>query len=234
MRQYMGYKRYNGYFINGYAILFSIETGVRAAEIPALKWSDIHEDYIHIHAQQLSQVKKGGKDYYYAGWTKDEKGISNGGRKFPLTNVLEALLGEIKALQETFGIESEYIFCHEDGEWIKTDAYETCLRRLLRSAGMPVTNNHAFRMSLNSNIFIGKCNIPVTERARLLGHSVETNLRHYSYASKDGLTDVKALLNQQSRQVTPRSPQNVVKFEDFAKRKTPENGEFSRVLTINK
>ena len=233
VRQYMGYKRYNGYFINGYAILFSIETGVRAAEIPALKWSDIHEDYIHIHAQQLNHIQKGGKEYYYAPWTKDEKGISRGGRKYPLTDALKALLDELRALQTTLGIDSDIIFCHEDGTWIKTDAYETCLRRLMRSAGMSVTNNHALRMSLNSNVFIGRCDLPVTERARLLGHSVETNLRHYSFASKDGLKDVKALLNQQSKQVTPWSPQNVVKFEDYAKRKTPENGEFSRVSSIN-
>ena len=210
IRRNMTYKRYNGYFINGYAILFSIETGVRAAEIPALKWSDVTEEYIHIHAQQLNNIRKGGKEYYYAPWTKDEKGISRGGRKYPLTDALEALLGELRALQEDLGIESEYIFCHEDGEWIKTDAYETCLRRIMRSLDLPVTNNHAFRMSLNSNVFITRCNLPVTERARLLGHSVETNLRHYSFASKDGLEDVKTLLNQQ---VSSRSHLKVVKFE---------------------
>ena len=58
--------RYHGYFINGYAILLSIETGMRAAELPALKWSDVHDDYIHIHAQQLQHVRKGYTEYYYA------------------------------------------------------------------------------------------------------------------------------------------------------------------------
>ena len=32
------------YDVNGYAVLFSIETGVREGEIPSLKWSDIHEN----------------------------------------------------------------------------------------------------------------------------------------------------------------------------------------------
>ena len=64
-----------------------------------------------------------------------------------------------------------------EGRWIYTKAYSDCLRALCRSLGFQVTNNHAFRMSLNSNVFI-PLGIPVTERARLLGHSVETNEKY--------------------------------------------------------
>ncbi|MCR5728738.1 MAG: tyrosine-type recombinase/integrase [Lachnospiraceae bacterium] len=214
VRQRMKHSRYHGYFINGYAILLSIETGMRAAELPALKWSDVYDDYIHIHAQQLQHVRKGYTEYYYADWTKNEKGVSQDGRKYPLTDAIFDLLCELRALQTDLGIKSEYIFCHEDGEWIKTDAYDTCLRRLMKSLSLPVTNNHAFRMSLNSNVFIARCDMPVTERARLLGHSVETNLKNYSYALKDGLNDLKALLNGHSRQVAPRYHQNVIDFQN--------------------
>jgi hypothetical protein len=63
--------------------------------------------------------------------------------------------------------------------------------------GFQVTNNHAFRMSLNSNVFI-PLGIPVTERARLLGHSVETNEKYYSYARKNSMQDICALLNGQA------------------------------------
>mgnify|MGYP000647653644 CR=1 FL=1 len=52
-------------------------------------------------------------------------------------------------------------------------------------------------MSLNSNVFIGKYGLPATERARLLGHSVETNLRYYSFAGKDSLDDICAILNEE-------------------------------------
>jgi len=89
---------------------------------------------------------------------------------------------------------SEYILCHEDGDWIKTDAYETCLRRICRNLGFSITNNHALRMSLNSNVFI-PLNIPVTKRAELLGHSVETNLKYYSFAAKNDMDDICDLLN---------------------------------------
>ncbi len=219
VREYMTRKRYDGYFINGYAILFAIETGCRAAEIPALKWTDIRDDYIHIHAQQLSHKKKGDKQYYLVEWTKDEKGISRGGRKFPLTDSIKDLLDELEALQKAKGISSEHIFCHEDGDWIKTEAYETCLRRLMKSLHMPVTNNHTFRMSLNSNVLI-PLGISVTDRAQMLGHSVETNLRHYSFAGKDNINDLKALINGQ---VTPRSHQNVVIFPKKEIPKTLKN-----------
>ena len=203
VRKRMSYRTYtHGYFINGYAILLSIEMGLRCAELCALKWSDVKvkENYIHIHSQQLKKKnensKKGKKSsiYYHVLYTKNEKGVSQDGRKFPLTQAIKSLLEELKALQDDLGIRSEYIFCHEDGEWIKTDAYETCLRRLCQSLDLDVTNNHAFRMSLNSNVFI-PAGLPVTERARLLGHSVETNLKYYSFAGKGNLQDICDLLN---------------------------------------
>lgn len=51
IRKRMNHKKYNGYFINGYMILFSIESGCRAGELPALKWSDYDGESIHIHSQ---------------------------------------------------------------------------------------------------------------------------------------------------------------------------------------
>lgn len=213
VRQYMTYKRYNGYFINGYVILLAIETGMRAGELCALKWSDCDfiQKQIHIHAQQLAHKQEGGKQYYYADWTKDEKGISNGGRYFPITDSISAILSELKALQENMNIHSEFIFVHTNGEWIKTDAYETCLRRFMTSLDMKVTNNHSFRMSLNSNVLI-PLGIPVTERARLLGHSVETNLKYYSFARKGNMDDIRNILNQVSHPLNGQKSPTLVPF----------------------
>ncbi len=230
VRKYMKRKRYNGYFINGYAILFSIETGMRAGELPSLKWSDITDGCIHIHTQQLHRIKEGTKgshDYYFADWTKNEKGVSKGGRKFPLTQKIKDILDELKALQASLGIQSEYVFCHENGEWIKTDAYETCLRRMLSSLGFSVTNNHAFRMSLNSNVFIGRLNMVVTERARLLGHSVETNLKNYSFAGKDNMDELCSILDGDLKnEVSPRSHLNVIDFEQRKSLRTTNSQAF--------
>ena len=40
------------YDVMGLAILFAASTGVRIGEIPVLKWSDVSDIAIHIHAQQ--------------------------------------------------------------------------------------------------------------------------------------------------------------------------------------
>lgn len=191
-----GYKKYNGYFINGYAILFSIETGVRCAELCSLKWSDISDTDIWIHSQQIQNASY---EWVYYPRTKQERYFSEDmvkGRRFPLTKKIKAILDELKAKQEQLGIKSEYVFCHEDGDWIKTTAYQTCLRRLCRHVfgKDTITNNHAFRMSLNSNVFIQK-GLPATERAKLLGHSIETNLHYYSKAGKGNISDICELLD---------------------------------------
>ena len=77
------------------------------------------------------------------------------------------------------------------------DLHKSIFRLFTGIMGFQVTNNHAFRMSLNSNVFI-PLGIPVTERARLLGHSVETNEKYYSYARKNSMQDICALLNGQA------------------------------------
>lgn len=190
-------RRYNDYFINGYAILFAIETGVRVGELCSLKWSDVKGNQIWIHSQQLHTR---GKGWGYCSYTKNERMLppeQRKGRCFPITKKIRAILDELKAKQEKLGISSEYIFCNTDGDWIKASAYHSCLRTLCKGLfgkNCEVTNNHAFRMSLNSNVFIPK-GLPVTERARLLGHSVETNENRYSFAGKNNIDEIRELLD---------------------------------------
>ena len=64
VRHRMSLKKWGSYYINGYAVLFAIETGVRVGELCALKWSDITENSIHIHAKQLDTKENGKKVYY--------------------------------------------------------------------------------------------------------------------------------------------------------------------------
>ncbi len=76
-------------------------------------------------------------------------------------------------------------------------------------------------MSLNSNVLI-PMGISVTDRAAMLGHSIETNLKYYSYAQKDYLEDVKAKLDAMGS--TPQgTPGGHPKIVPFAKKESPEN-----------
>ena len=186
LREYL-WKRVNTlkYDLNGYAILFASHTGVRQAEIPALKWSDISDTMIHIHAQQNDERVNGVKTYYYNPTTKDEKGISHDGRKFPITSDIRKILTELKAKQEALGIESEWVFAREDGSWTTTAAYYEALYKVCHDKlHLGLTNNHALRIALNSYVFV-PMGLNVAERARLLGHSPAVNLKHYTFAREE-------------------------------------------------
>lgn len=87
-----------------------------------------------------------------------------------------------------------YVFCHEDGRWLNTKKYDSFFRKLCQKLNLNVTNNHALRMSFNSNVLIPN-GVSVADRAKLLGHSVETNLRHYSFAQKDYMDSVRDILD---------------------------------------
>lgn len=196
--------RYHGYYVFGYMIRFSIETGMRAGELCSLKWSDINDNgamgSIHIHTQQ--RELKHPLRYVEVSWTKDERGQSKGGRYFPLTEKIIEILDELKENQRQIGVSSEYVFCTNEGTWVPKRYFEKALSTLCTACNLPKTNNHALRMALNSNVFI-PLNIPVTERARLLGHSVETNLRYYSFERKDYVYRVGNLLNCFSSEPQP-------------------------------
>lgn len=196
LREVMEKKMYKGYCYNAYPVLIAIETGMRSGELCSLKWKDVHfeKKNIHIHTQQIFHYENHRKVYEYCTHTKNEKKGSRGGRFFPITDKIYAILMELKEVQEKVGIESEFVFCNFKGEWLTTSGYESFLRGVCENCGLEVTNNHAFRMSLNTNVFI-PLGIEVGERAKLLGHSIETNLKHYTFAKKEYLETARNLLN---------------------------------------
>ena len=227
IREEMESKSYD--FI-GYAMLFSIATGVRVGEIPVIRWEDITEKGVHIHRQQRSTKVAGQKKTLEElPFTKNERRHPKNGRYFPITDEIAEILDEIRAKQEKLGIKSEYVFCREDGNWFDKDIYAQRFRRLCERMGYSITNNHAFRMSLNSNVFI-PLGLPVTQRAYLLGHSVETNERFYSHMKTESLVDLKDVLNRashtndaQSESIHTHTHTKIVDFGQIKNSETPMN-----------
>lgn len=196
VKRRMSMSRWSDYYPLGFALIFSSLTGCRIGEICAMKWDDVDYKHmqIHIHAQQIVTHKDNQIIYLYDNHTKNEKGLTQKGRYYPIDNNLDALLTYIKDKQREKGIVSEYIFCLTNGQWINVHGYTKFLRRICKKVGLEVTNNHAFRMSLNSNVMIPK-GLSVTERAELLGHSISTNLNNYSFAPKGMMTRARSILN---------------------------------------
>ena len=197
-------KTYHGIDIYGYMIRLSIETGMRAGEICSIKWSDITSD-IWIHSQIVRKTLHS-KESIRVLWTKNEKKHEGIGRHFPLTNRIMSILN---TLQEKYvelgypGGNDDFVFCRKDGSFIIPSDYEDALRRLCKKLGLPKTNNHALRMAFNSYVLI-PLGIPVTDRAKLLGHSVETNLKNYSFENKNYCENALNALN--SLNPNPQEP----------------------------
>ena len=135
--------------------------------------------------------------------------------------------------KDNLGLDCEYVFCTLDNVWIKTDAYETFLRRMLTSLGLSVTNNHAFRMSLNSNVFIPK-GLDTGDRAALLGHSIATNLNYYSFSRKDRITELVDILSDNPPDNHDPEPQVTIGHTNvipFRPRKRALNSGNSKLFT---
>ena len=175
-----------------FMILLAIETGMRAGELCALHWDDISETDIHIHRQQLIHTRNGKREgFYEVPYTKDERRHPHGGRYFPLTTRCRQLLDQLRT---TCDSSSEYVFS-EEGEWIHKTSYEQFLKRLCKNLGLSITNNHAFRMSLNSNVLI-KAGLDAKTRAAILGHSIATNESYYTYTRRDEIQAVGSTIDQ--------------------------------------
>lgn len=228
IRRRMTLKKYGDYYITGYAVLFEIETGLRVGELMALKWSDINytDRTIHIHSQQLRRTVNGKTEFYYVQYTKNERGISNNGRYFPLTSNIEALLNEIKEKQDALELDSDFIFCDENNVGITSGRYQKFLLRLCDNLNLNVSRNHAFRMSLNSNVLVQE-GVAVTDRAALLGHSVETNIKYYCFEDKSYVDNVRDILDSHREPFDlKKEPYPTKLFE----RKKPQKPLLSRTL----
>lgn len=75
----------------------------------------------------------------------------------------------------------EWVFCKEDGSWTTIVSYYESIYKVSKKLGLSLSNNHAFRMTLNSYAYV-PIGLPATERAELLGHSIDTNLKFYTFA----------------------------------------------------
>lgn len=166
--------------------LLAMETGMCPGELAAIHKSDVENEFLHIHRQQILDKKADtGQRYYEVPYTKDEKMRPHGGRRFPITLRIRSVL----ALTAQIPGESEYLFHDPDSEEaVKKDTYCKYLARHCRTLGFTTTNNHAFRVALNSRLIAE--GFSPADRALLLGHAVETNERNYSVADSRRLTDI--------------------------------------------
>ena len=197
-------KQYGPIYNAGYMFKVAKHTGVRIAELCALKKEDI--DYsalrIHVHAQQIENRETG--ELIYKSLSKNEnmcdEQLEDEGRYVPITKELKIILNELEEKQAKFGIKTEWVFAHTDGSWIRAETeYMQVLRRVClkiskqMSDTMP-TNNHAIRMYYNSYV-LAPAGVDPADRAAYLGHSVDVNTKYYTFENADYCDKTREMLD---------------------------------------
>jgi len=211
-RNYQKLYRKDAYYIYDIMMKLHAQIGCRPSELCALKMRDVKEEDLHIHA-----MIDGDDDYQK--FTKNEKGESRGGRLFPLTPEALDLLEQLQMRKEKAGVTSEYLFCHEDGRFILPDSYSKYIRDVFNRVGLTDKSSYAFRRTVNNRM--EEAGFTPSERALLLGHTPDTNIKYYTNPRKQAtLTKFRETFCIRS---TFSSPKNVI---DFTKKK-PKNRTFS-------
>ena len=174
-------------------MLVAMETGMRVGELTALKKEDIHDGYIYVHRQQVFVPKTDLNEISYykeVNYTKNEREHPKGGRMIPITKNCQMALD----IAENLPGESEYVFHHPNGKPILKQSYMYYLRRRCKTLGIEISNNHAFRVAFNARLI--EAGVDGNERCFVLGHSMQTNERHYSFSDRRKADDVRDKLKR--------------------------------------
>lgn len=178
--------QFHGYYIYEFMMKIHDEIGCRPGELVALKWKDVTTDIegnpiIHIHAQQIDMRKNG--EIKYVQYTKNERGISKGGRYFPITDNMNNLLDRLKKVQAEKGIVSEFIFCDINGKWINVKQYSRTLKSICDTIGIKSKGSYAFRRDVNCAMY--ESGMTDILRGRAIGNGPLTNLVHYVHPKSE-------------------------------------------------
>lgn len=176
-----------------YAALLHMELGCRPDELICLKWTDfdLKNRLVYIERQQVEL--KHPQRYQVVEYTKNERGISQGGRLVPLSSKAILVLEELKKAQDTSGIKSEWLFADENGNLRNKGGYFRFIGKLREKLHFGKKSSYAFRRGLSAKL--ESKGIEPSDRAMILGHSVETNLRHYTFAKPQYLNRVQSVLD---------------------------------------
>lgn len=186
------------FFIPAYALELQLLAGLRRAEIPPLMWSDVTDEYISISKEQILVRKGPNIPKGYCVIVDHTKTYTD--RKFPMTSEIRELILKLRAVQDEYYPNSEYLFpsTTTDNGVISNTAVYRFYARMCNNLGIEIDAKakkgpHSFRRngitkianSANGNLLIA---------STLYGNSVQTASKHY-YAGVD-LELAKSILEQ--------------------------------------
>lgn len=170
------------YSVGYLAIGFMIETGLRAGELLALKWTDIKLDQkrMHVHATIVNPM------YGFAEYQDSPKSKSSN-RVLPLTPKTASILKILLARRET-----EWVFEQDKERYTYQKlAYQT--KKLCKEAGVKFYGEHVFRHTFATNCYYKGIDVKIL--SRLMGHSsVQVTYNVYINLYGDGFDDMYTAL----------------------------------------
>lgn len=157
--------------------LFVLQTGLRAGELAALKWSDIDFENGIIHVSR-NMVRRNIDGEYIS--TETSVKTKNSIRDIPLTEEAKRILFE----QKKRDIMSVYVFLTSINTVITSIACDKELQKIKKKLGMDVLSMHILRHTFATRCVEGGMNPKILQS--LLGHSkISTTLDTYVHVTDE-------------------------------------------------
>ena len=165
-------------YLPSYAVELAALTGMRVAEIAALKWSDFDFDEMVITISRSDKYNSLDNT-----WSVQETKTKKS-RKFPIDSYILRSLRRLETVHEEYYPGSDWVFPHKEYGWIHSNIISSCLRNKCKQVGLKRKYGiHAFRKTLNSDL--RSSGVPAVLCAGMLGNSIEVNNAHYTYDTSE-------------------------------------------------
>ena len=177
--------------------IIMLNTGLRAGELLALKWSDVdfNNRIIHIN-KTLSLVcdrnNPDSNNKHHKNVISKPKTV-NSIRDIPLNNNCIVAFNKLMDNYELFNCVCEFVCCNLNDEFIRLRSMEIKLEKICNKINIEYKGIHALRHTFASNLI--KCGVSPKVVSDLLGHAnVVFTMNRYVHVNDDDLTSAVNLL----------------------------------------
>lgn len=169
-----------------YAYRFHVLTGLRPGELAGLKWSDIRDGTVYLRRaiNTMGEITTGKN--------------RNAQRNFALNIFTSAILSEQKKQLDELGVQSEYVFCRQDGEPLQSKHYYDRWKVYRDYHSFPPVTPYELRHTFVSAVKT----LPEGYLKNLVGHSKDMDTYGvYSHEMDGDMTETAALVQGIFKQI---------------------------------
>lgn len=205
-----------------------LRTGMRVAEISALRWDDIDDKFIHV-AQNFIYYRDNLTERH-KGDLKMERRIQStkttaGDRLLPLNDELRRVLKIQKEegrpntdeIPSDVGVISGFVFANREGKCYNQNSLNRALKRIQAEANsepnvvlLPNLHCHMLRKTYCTNL--ARADVPLVVASKLMGHSdIEVTARIYTEVQRDMAISADAKLQEYLESENSEHSEKIVK-----------------------